>query len=180
MLPKCESTVRFVSQYSLADRLDSVRSSWDRASKRKSLMDKLGGLVLLGGLVVNVVVTIGLTFVSVHNYPGGEAIEALRRVGATSGRSGGLQIALKVMTISTDNPLARQNCGYSCHRAYYRPGRHDIPSSKMTTVYLGGNLIGPKARACRRPHRYGLPDSTIRSPTISTDSYKTGDPNGTW
>lgn len=143
-------------------------------------MDKLGGLVLLGGLFLNLVVTIGLTFVSVHNYPGGEAIEALRRVGASSGRSSGFQNALKVMTISTDNPLAKQNCGYSCRRAYYRPGRHDIPSSKMTTVYPGGNSIGPRARACRRPLRYGLPDSTIRSLTRSTDSYKTGGQNGIW
>jgi hypothetical protein len=59
---------------------------------------------LLGGLFLNLVVTIGLTFVSVHNYPGGEAIEALRRVGASSGRSGGFQIALDVVTMSADNP----------------------------------------------------------------------------
>jgi hypothetical protein len=96
--------MRFVSQYSLADKLDSVRSSWDRATKRKSMMDKLGGLVLLGGLFLNLVVTIGLTFVSVNNYPGGEAIEALRRVGASSGRSGRFQIALDVVTMSADNP----------------------------------------------------------------------------
>ena len=51
-------------------------------------MDKLGGLILIGGLLANVMVTIGLTFVSVNNYPGGEAIEALKRIGATSGRSG--------------------------------------------------------------------------------------------
>ena len=52
------------------------------------MMDKLGGLVLLGGLLLNLVVTIGLTFVSVNNYPGGEAIEALKRIGASTGRSG--------------------------------------------------------------------------------------------
>ena len=62
--------------------------SWDRAINRKSIVDKLGGLILIGGLLANVMVTIGLTFVSVNNYPGGEAIEALKRIGASTGRSG--------------------------------------------------------------------------------------------
>jgi hypothetical protein len=67
---------------------DGVSSRWRRATGRKSLLDKLGGLVLVGGILANVVVTLGLTFVSVHNYPGGEAIRALRAMGAGTGRSG--------------------------------------------------------------------------------------------
>jgi hypothetical protein len=42
----------------------------------------------VGGLLANLVVTIGLTFVSVHNYPGGDAIRALRELGSDSGHTG--------------------------------------------------------------------------------------------
>ena len=66
----------------------SVRSRWQRATGRKSLLDKLGGLILVGGILANLVVTLGLTFVSVNNYPGGEAMRALRSIGAATGRNG--------------------------------------------------------------------------------------------
>jgi len=58
------------------------------AKGRKTLLDKLGGLVLVGGILANVVVTLGLTFVSVHNYPGGDAIRALRVMGAGTSQKG--------------------------------------------------------------------------------------------
>ena len=65
-----------------------TRNRWQRATGRKSLLDKLGGLVLIGGILANLVVTLGLAFVSVNNYPGGEAMRALRSIGAGTGRNG--------------------------------------------------------------------------------------------